>query len=554
MDYLNLRKDLQSDSLSSHLKSANGNANNINDDNRGHHRASSIAKKDDAEVGEVGDLTNSSFGEKLAHFQETDRKNSLMKTFAPSSGDRDVIPYVKPSTPFEREDLFDDAASEDYYGSLTRRGGPGKHQSMSSLMPAAAAAKSAALSDASKEKSKHFQSLQIFTSHAEPCLDEFMSRKEQIELETKHRDEEDKLYRKFLANRREEEEHIKHMGEEERDVYLLQLTREERSKIVKLTEKHCKQMLDLIYKKKIDYFSQGGDEDWKSILARSYPREPPEVAPPVYNKEQVYENNYDVFEEVDATAVRIARDEYKLFTNLVRDLIDGYTSDVEKARVIFRYITERKFAYEVWFLYYPEEANKRGAPVQLFRGVEFGLETKALLFKRLCAYAGLHAQVIKGYSKSSGYLPGEEFVDTAYRNSWNAVYVAGGWRLIQANWGMLSVNNKVARETRQIYQDHYFLTDPDKFIFEFYPVDGAWQLMEQPISLAEFEDLPLLRSTFFHYGLGLEGSAASVIQTDENGESRISVLAPAEVGFHYELSFFKSGNTAVSCLITVDYA
>ena len=51
--------------------------------------------------------------------------------------------------------------------------------------------------------------------------------------------------------------------------------------------------------------------------------------------------------------------------------------------------------------------------------------------------------MIKGYSKSSGYLPGEEFVDTTYRNSWNAVYVAGGWRLVQPNWGTMSVNNKV---------------------------------------------------------------------------------------------------------------
>ena len=56
----------------------------------------------------------------------------------------------------------------------------------------------------------------------------------------------------------------------------------------------------------------------------------------MYNKEQVYENNYDVFEEADATASRIAKDEYRLFTNLVRDLIDGYTADVDKARVIFR--------------------------------------------------------------------------------------------------------------------------------------------------------------------------------------------------------------------------
>ncbi len=36
---------------------------------------------------------------------------------------------------------------------------------------------------------------------------------------------------------------------------------------------------------------------------------------------QVYENNYDVFEEVDATASRIAGDDYRLFTNLVRDLV-----------------------------------------------------------------------------------------------------------------------------------------------------------------------------------------------------------------------------------------
>jgi hypothetical protein len=112
--------------------------------------------------------------------------------------------------------------------------------------------------------------------------------------------------------------------------------RDERSKIVKLTEKHCKQMMDAIYKKKMAYFESGGDEDWKIILDRTYPKDPPPIGPPKYNKEQVYENNYDVFEEVDATATRIAQDGYKLYTNLVRDLIHGYTSDVEKARVLFR--------------------------------------------------------------------------------------------------------------------------------------------------------------------------------------------------------------------------
>ncbi len=36
--------------------------------------------------------------------------------------------------------------------------------------------------------------------------------------------------------------------------------------MIKLAEKHCKQMMELIYKKKMAYFEKGGDEDWKQIL------------------------------------------------------------------------------------------------------------------------------------------------------------------------------------------------------------------------------------------------------------------------------------------------
>ena len=61
-------------------------------------------------------------------------------------------------------------------------------------------------------------------------------------------------------------------------VYLHQLSRDERSKVIKLAEKHCKQMMDMIYRKKIAYFQSGGDDDWKHILERSYPKDPPEVS------------------------------------------------------------------------------------------------------------------------------------------------------------------------------------------------------------------------------------------------------------------------------------
>ena len=128
-----------------------------------------------------------------------------------------------------------------------------------------------------------------------------------------------------------------------------------------------------------------------------------------------------------------------------------------------------------------------------------------------------------GGSATSNYFSESYGISTTYiifsRNTWNTVYAAGGWRLIQCNWAMLNLHSRAERETRKFYQDHYFLTDPDKFIFEFFPINSEWQLMERPITIQEFEDLPLLRSTFFHFGLGLEGNnAASIIDTNEAGE------------------------------------
>lgn len=66
------------------------------------------------------------------------------------------------------------------------------------------------------------------------------------------------------------------------------------------------------------------------------------------------------------------------------------------------------------------------------------LETKLIKILNILeffSYAGLHCVVIKGYSKSAGYQPGVCFEDNRFRNSWNAVYVAGAWRFVQCNWG-----------------------------------------------------------------------------------------------------------------------
>ena len=99
-----------------------------------------------------------------------------------------------------------------------------------------------------------------------------------------------------------------------------------------------------------------------------------------------------------------AKTEYHTFSSLVRVLVKYCTSELDKARAIFRYfhreqdklitnegrisqslylnticavdinhlsryITEKKFEHRNWFLFYPEEGNTRGAPTDLLRSL-----------------------------------------------------------------------------------------------------------------------------------------------------------------------------------------
>ena len=72
---------------------------------------------------------------------------------------------------------------------------------------------------------------------------------------------------------------------------------------------------------------------------------------------------------------------------------------------------------------------------------------------------------------------------------------------------------------RYEYDDHYFLTDPKEFIYEFYPLQPEWQLLNNIITLSQFEDLPFVRSLFFRYQLSFPGDLMkSVMVTDMTGK------------------------------------
>ncbi|KAK6188332.1 hypothetical protein SNE40_004527 [Patella caerulea] len=285
-------------------------------------------------------------------------------------------------------------------------------------------------------------------------------------------------------------------------------------------------------------------QDAIEVLQKPAVIEPPAPHPPSCRKKDLYDN-ISIFDDIDEQVIRVAETEQETHTELTQQLTENLITDLEKARAIYRWITVKDLNVMEF-----DESLVTDTPMGLLRGIKYGTETYHVLFMRLCSYAGLHCVEIKGHSKSVGYEPGMKITPETFQNTWNCVLIDGDWRLIQCNWGArhLVMNkdkerDKVKRrdQIRYQYDEHYFLTDPDEFIQEFWPHDPKWQLLDCPLTLEDFEALPFVRSVFFHYGMQFDQHKSAVLETGEKGGIKISLRIPEhyenDLVFFYQLRF-----------------
>uniref|UniRef100_A0A914LFN1 LIM zinc-binding domain-containing protein n=3 Tax=Meloidogyne TaxID=189290 RepID=A0A914LFN1_MELIC len=415
----------------------------------------------------------------------------------------------------------------------------------------------------------------------------------QSRLELLHRQKEDKLYEEFEAEREKEFQKVEKEFKEEWERNLMEISKKkygnvknsellkeltikkdkkletinfklkerERTKTHEMVDQQAKEMLDLWRQARYQQRDYDVDETTSSCsstgVPSSYPTTPPPPMPPSCSKRHIYTDT-SVFTQIDQLAVSVASQEMQTFTELVRSLTSGARSDVDKARAIYRWITVKNLNVMTF-----DPNLDKDNPMSLLRGIKYGTESYHVLFKRLCSYAGLHCDVIKGFSKSAGYQPGIPFPDNRFRNTWNAAFLDGSWRFVQCNWGArhlvnakdLGVKNGDRRSIedkneiegdanlRYEYDDHYFMTDPEEMIYEFFPDDAQWQLLPRPITLKQFEQLPFVRSLFFRFGLHFtDPRLQAILKADRSGAVGISLSMGPEstknLIFHYYLRFF----------------
>ncbi len=206
---------------------------------------------------------------------------------------------------------------------------------------------------------------------------------------------------------------------------------------------------------------------------------------------------------------------YRDIDKLANDLTEVLTKDYEKARAIFTWIAANinydtkafhKGSAPIRFTYSTEEELQRLMAEENDRIVDEVIKNKravcdgySRLFITLCNKSGIEAEAIDGYGRNNLEIRGGSVLDNS-NHTWNAVKLNNRWYLLDPTWSSGYTDPGVTKFTRKFRQGFY-LTPPDKFIFDHFPEDPKWQLLEKNVSWNEFVSFPLVKGGFLEYDI-----------------------------------------------------
>lgn len=241
-------------------------------------------------------------------------------------------------------------------------------------------------------------------------------------------------------------------------------------------------------------------------------------------------NFYDIDNKVGSIAVAKT-------DTLAKQLAALGSTDREKVRAIFRWIAEniaynvrlvgRKKNTQALFYEEPDDSsaplpplNERVARKVLYKGVAF-CEGYSRLFKTLCDHAGIKAEIIYGYARTSN---SRRF---GVNHAWNAVYLDSAWHLLDVTWasGVVTFTNEFVRQ----YNDFYFLTPPEQFIRDHYPEDLQWTLLDNPPVYREYNQSPFRYSAYIKAGINNHFPSKGVIDVAIGDTILIELNARKEI-------------------------
>ncbi|KAJ8304180.1 hypothetical protein KUTeg_017763 [Tegillarca granosa] len=268
------------------------------------------------------------------------------------------------------------------------------------------------------------------------------------------------------------------------------------------------------------------------LVEKGYP--PPK---PPHNKKHEY---FDLLEcrEADNIARKIKAEDVKTIDELAYLLTDDLVKDLYKVRAIFSWLGNQM----IFGRNYDTGVDPE-SPLGYMKRMHKGKVSYSTFFTLICRAANIPCVIIPGLTKGLTYEPGDK-PHASWRNMWNAVHVAGSWRLVFPLWayrvliGQNTFKNKGAQSDNDkmiavnTFNEYYFLTEPSELAFRCLPDDEKWQLLAIPFTKEKFLTVPYLRPMFFESKLKIISTFECVLKA-EDGKCKIVLKSATGTGLLY---------------------
>ncbi|KAL3846458.1 hypothetical protein ACJMK2_017446 [Sinanodonta woodiana] len=249
-------------------------------------------------------------------------------------------------------------------------------------------------------------------------------------------------------------------------------------------------------------------DDFKALDNEEAPAEAlPKVVPPKSTKNALM-SDPDIFKHVDDYSKTVPESVRYSVDKLAEYLSAVARNDMEKIRAFYYWICHNiRYSFDKGSDI-PERLKHDAAST-----LRQGQGSCVSVMKALCSVVGISAVTIIGCSKSLRTDPDRDFLPGERNHSWNAVYVNDEWRFVDCTWGSGYLDE--TGKFHQQYDDFWFFTDPEIFIYDHFPDHPLWQLLDEPKDINEFNKMPCLTKRSKELGLVLISHREPIIYFDK---------------------------------------
>ncbi len=236
-------------------------------------------------------------------------------------------------------------------------------------------------------------------------------------------------------------------------------------------------------------------------------------------KEEIDDKKYNYSNPKDIIDIEKIKNYIKIMPSreelTLSETVEHLKSIIKENNLIQEEIAFLSFCWMAENVTYAHEEKRNGIKVDcsvegMYKNGKSVCSGFSRLYNHLTTNLGIETVNISGYAKGSGYVPGESYHSN---HDWNAIKLRNKWYLLDITWGEgHSIHNKYVKE----FNPFYFCTPPKYFIYQHFPNEEKWQLLDKPISEKEYIDMINYKYNFFTYGFTKIIPNKSVVNINNN--------------------------------------